>query len=59
MKKGVSAFNCANHGSLVRGWDARLLHYSLKSPGQIDHKFHGHDKNDGFVLHEYIINKQY
>ena len=26
--------------------------------GQIDRKFHGHGKNDGFVLYEYII-KEY
>ena len=27
----------------------------LKSLGPIDHKFHGHSQNDGFVLYEYII----
>ena len=27
----------------------------LKSLGPIDHKFHGHGENDGFVLYEYII----
>ena len=27
----------------------------LKSLGPIDRKFHGHGKNDGFVLYEYII----
>ena len=28
---------------------------SLKSLGPIDRKFHGHGKNDEFVLYEYII----
>ena len=27
----------------------------LKSLGPIDHKFHRHCKNDGFVLYEYMI----
>ena len=27
----------------------------LKLLGPIDRKFHGHCKNDGFVLYEYII----
>ena len=27
----------------------------LKSLGPIDRKFHGHGKNDEFVLYEYII----
>ena len=26
----------------------------LKSLGPIDRKFHGHGKNDGFVVYEYI-----
>ena len=28
---------------------------NLKSLGPIDRKFHGHGKNDEFVLYEYII----
>ena len=30
----------------------------LKSLGPIDHNFNGHRKNDGFVLHEYIIKQR-
>ena len=32
-----------------------LRYQDLKSLGPIDRKFHGHGKNDGFVLYEYII----
>ena len=28
----------------------------LKSLGPIDRKFHGHGKNDEFVLYEYLLN---
>ena len=34
-------------------WGIFLI--KLKSLGPIDHKFHGHGENDGFVLYEYII----
>ena len=39
------------HYVLVIYFDVR----PLKSLGPIDRKFHGHGKNDGFELHEYII----
>ena len=34
-----------------------IINKSLKSQDPIDRKFHGHGKNDGFVLYEYIIEK--
>ena len=55
LRQSMNNTNDSTLHRLNNIWMFRFLNKKLKSLGPMYCKFHGHGKNDGFVLYEYTI----